>query len=96
MAISRRALIVGAGAGAVGFGLGLHYLRPRDGLSYPDIIKTAAEKISYGDWSDVYRQKWTWDKVVKGSHNRANCFSACSWNLFVKEGIVWREEQNAV
>ncbi len=34
--------------------------------------------------------------MVKGSHNRANCFSACSWNLFVKEGIVWREEQNAV
>ena len=23
-----------------------------------------------------------------GSHNRANCFSAYSWNLFVKDGVV--------
>ncbi len=96
MAISRRTFMVGAGAGVVGLGLGLTYLRPREGITYPDIIKTLAKKISYGDWSDVYREKWTWDKVVKGSHNRANCFSACSWNLYVKEGIVWREEQNTI
>ncbi len=96
MTISRRKFIFGTGASIIGIGLGLKYLRPREGVSYPDILKTAVKKISYGDWSDVYREKWTWDKVVKGSHNRANCFSACSWNLFVKEGIVWREEQNAV
>ena len=26
-------------------------------------------------------------------HLRANCFSACSLDLFVKDGVVWREEQ---
>jgi DMSO reductase family type II enzyme molybdopterin subunit len=52
--------------------------------------------IDYGDWRDVYRDKWIWDKVVHSSHTRANCISACSWNVFVKDGIAWREEQNAV
>jgi DMSO reductase family type II enzyme molybdopterin subunit len=31
--------------------------------------------------------------VVRGTHLRANCFSACAFDLYVKEGIVWREEQ---
>jgi nitrate reductase alpha subunit len=52
--------------------------------------------IPYKDWADLYRDKWTWDRVAKGTHTRANCIAACSWNLFVKDGIVWREEQNAI
>ncbi len=96
MAVSRRGFLIGAGVGAAA-GLGLYYLKPaKKGLQYPDPVKTSPKDIAFDDWSDVYRAKWKWDKVVKGSHNRANCFSACSWNLFVKEGIVWREEQHAV
>ena len=49
----------------------------------------------YRGWEDIYRQKWTWDKVVKVTHHRANCGSTCSLNAYVKDGIVWREEQNA-
>ncbi len=49
----------------------------------------------YGDWRDVYRERWTWDRVVRGTHTSANCVSACAWNLFVRDGIVWREEQSA-
>ena len=84
--------------GATGLALGLYALRPkpRPGLTYPDPIKSPVDQISYDDWSDLYRENWTWDRVAKGSHNRANCFSACSWNLFVKDGMVWHEEQNAV
>ncbi|RMF21006.1 MAG: nitrate reductase, partial [Deltaproteobacteria bacterium] len=48
---------------------------------------------SYSGYQDVYRQAWTWDRVVRGTHLRANCFSACAWDLYVKDGIVWREEQ---
>ncbi len=51
---------------------------------------------TYRSWEDIYRDKWTWDRVVKGTCNRADCIAACSLNLFVKDGIVWREEQNAI
>ena len=51
---------------------------------------------SYRAWEDLYRDKWTWDRVVKGTCNRADCIAACSLDLFVKDGIVWREEQNAI
>ena len=30
---------------------------------------------------------------MRGTHLRANCFSACAFDLYVKDGIVWREEQ---
>ncbi|HEX6030422.1 MAG TPA: molybdopterin-dependent oxidoreductase, partial [Tepidiformaceae bacterium] len=49
----------------------------------------------YRSWEDVYREQWTWDRVVKVTHTRVNCISACSIDAYVKDGIVWREEQNA-
>ncbi|MCP4036403.1 MAG: molybdopterin-dependent oxidoreductase, partial [bacterium] len=50
----------------------------------------------YDDWRDVYRERWRWDKVVRSTHF-TNCWyqAACSWNVYVKDGIVWREEQVA-
>jgi len=33
--------------------------------------------------------------VVRGTHTNANCVSSCAWNLYVRDGIVWREEQSA-
>ena len=67
--------------------LQLHALGEREALDAP---------VSYSSWEDLYRKKWTWDRVVKGTCNRADCIAACSLNLFVKDGIVWREEQNAI
>lgn len=52
--------------------------------------------LAYQSVHDVYRTRWRWDRVVYSSHGRANCVSACSWSVFVKDGVVWREEQNAV
>ncbi len=49
----------------------------------------------YHGWQDVYRDRWRWEKVVRGSHTNANCVSSCAWNLYVKGGMVWREEQSA-
>ena len=40
-----------------------------------------------------YRERWTWDHVAKGSHGWLNCRSACNWDLYVKDGVVVREEQ---
>ena len=47
---------------------------------------------AYGTWEDLMRQKWTWDKVVHGSRG-INCTGHCAFNIYVKDGIVWREEQ---
>ena len=54
-----------------------------------------AQPYEYRGWEDVYRDKWTWDRVVKVTHTRVNCISACSIDAYVKDGVVWREEQNA-
>jgi len=99
MQLSRRSFIVGtAGAAAVGFGL--YSLRPKTPAkvqSGPALKpKTPAKKIRYNDYSDIWREKWKWDKVVKGTHTRANCGDACSWDVYVRDGIAWREEQNAI
>ncbi len=48
----------------------------------------------YRSWEDIYRTQWSWDRVVRATHNRANCMSACAWNVYVKDGVVWREEQS--
>ena len=50
---------------------------------------------AYRDFRDVYRKRWRWDRVVRGTHTNVNCVSSCAWNLYVREGIVWREEQSA-
>ncbi len=49
-------------------------------------------QVPYGRWEDLMRQKWTWDKVAHGSHG-TNCQGGCAFNIYVKNGIVWREEQ---
>ncbi|MFQ5417217.1 MAG: twin-arginine translocation signal domain-containing protein, partial [Myxococcota bacterium] len=99
--LSRRKFIVGTGVGAAAVGLGLCHLRRRERgpalpAGPPPEPMTAVDVVRYGDFTDVWRERWTWDRVVKGTHTRANCIAACSWNVFVKDGIAWREEQNAI
>lgn len=57
---------------------------------------TAGAVPKYGDWKDVFRQQWTWDKVVRSTHH-LNCWTQahCAWDVFVKDGLVFREEQAA-
>ncbi|MEE8327049.1 MAG: twin-arginine translocation signal domain-containing protein, partial [candidate division NC10 bacterium] len=52
--------------------------------------------VDYRDFQDLYRKKWTWDSVSKGTHY-VNCWyqARCNWNVYVKEGVVFREEQVA-
>ncbi len=99
--VSRRQVLRGGVAGA--FVLSLHALAPQrvraalvgngaiagDG----DAALSAAPVPDYRAWEDVYRDAWRWDRVVRGTHLRANCFSACAFDLYVKDGVVWREEQ---
>ncbi len=53
----------------------------------------AEGRKAYRSWEDVYREKWTWDKVVWGTHC-VDCYPGnCPFRVYVKDGMVWREEQ---
>ena len=50
----------------------------------------------YNGWEDVYRNKWVWDEVYHGSHC-VDCYpGCCPMRVYVKDGIVWREEQQGM
>ena len=46
----------------------------------------------YRGWESLYEKQWTWDKVVRSTHS-ANCTGSCSWQVYVKDGVMLREEQ---
>jgi len=48
----------------------------------------------YRTWEDFYRKIWSWDKVVRSTHS-ANCTGSCSWKVYVRNGVMVREEQAA-
>ena len=43
-------------------------------------------------WEDFYRNRWAYDKVVRSTHG-VNCTGGCSWNIYVKQGLVTWELQ---
>jgi nitrate reductase alpha subunit len=43
-------------------------------------------------WEEFYRNRWQHDKVVRSTHG-VNCTGGCSWNIYVKQGIVTWEMQ---
>jgi DMSO reductase family type II enzyme molybdopterin subunit len=92
--ISRRTFLWGSGATIV---LGLTRLRCREAERVEPVVSAApAVPPEYGDWRDVYRERWRWDSISKSTHY-VNCAyqRGCAWNVYVKDGVVWREEQVA-
>jgi len=88
--LTRRELLAAGTAGSLA--LVLRGLVPRAGFSAA--ASSAPRPLPvYSNVADLYRAAWRWDRVVRGTHLRANCFGACSFDLFVKDGVVWREEQ---
>ncbi|MFW4403973.1 nitrate reductase subunit alpha [Lactiplantibacillus paraplantarum] len=43
-------------------------------------------------WERLYRERWSHDKVVRTTHG-VNCTGSCSWNVYVKQGIITWEHQ---
>ena len=43
-------------------------------------------------WEEFYRNRWQHDKSVRSTHG-VNCTGGCSWQIFVKDGIVTWEMQ---
>ena len=44
------------------------------------------------DWEDFYRERWSYDRSVRTSHS-VNCSGSCSWEVFVKDGLICWELQ---
>ena len=44
------------------------------------------------DWEEFYRNRWSYDKSVRTSHS-VNCSGSCSWEVFVKDGLITWELQ---
>jgi nitrate reductase / nitrite oxidoreductase, alpha subunit len=49
-------------------------------------------RASLRRWEELYRQRWQHDRVVRSTHG-VNCTGGCSWNIYVKNGIVTWEMQ---
>nr|WP_121818583.1 MULTISPECIES: molybdopterin-dependent oxidoreductase [Halostella] len=94
--VSRRAFLKGAGVaaavGATGHGVA-EELFQLDGLEAVEGGDYIGD-YPYRDWEDLYREEWDWDSVARSTHG-VNCTGSCSWEVYVKNGQVWREEQAA-
>ncbi len=94
MNLSRREFLRSAGAATLVLSLDrlrrAHAAEPRAGAAPAG----GSGEAAYRHWEDIYRNKWVWDKVVRSSHF-VNCWyqAHCAWDVFVKDGMVWREEQ---
>lgn len=52
------------------------------------------EREGARDWEDMYRNRWAHDKIVRSTHG-VNCTGSCSWQIYVKNGIVtWENQQH--
>lgn len=78
--------LVGAGVLAANKAWSLNRLEP--------LSDTLGEDYPYRDWEDLYRREFTWDKIGKAAHC-INCVGNCAFDVYVKDGIVIREEQLA-
>jgi DMSO reductase family type II enzyme molybdopterin subunit len=58
-------------------------------------VLAATKQIQYAGWEDIYRKIWKWDSVTWGSHTNACSPGTCLFHVYVKNGLVWREEQVA-
>ena len=87
--VTRRGFLKGASLGTAA--LYLTQLGCRGG---PEGVRRIVEETSsYSGWTDLYRQRWTWDKVTWGTH-LIDCYpGSCLFRVYTKDGIVWREEQ---
>ncbi|MCL2780061.1 MAG: nitrate reductase subunit alpha [Actinomycetia bacterium] len=65
------------------------HLRP--GTASADL--RAVHQVGGRDADVFYRDRWSYDKVVRSTHG-VNCTGSCSWKVYVKDGIItWEAQQ---
>jgi len=91
--INRRTFLFGSGVFVLGLSLSNLSCKRTEKPS-ESVTKEGVSRPTYQSWQDVYRSHWTWDSISKGTHY-VNCWyqGHCNWNVYVKEGVVFREEQ---
>jgi len=94
-AVWTRRAFLGATGAAITLAIARLELAARPGAAADAPQPTLPPLPPYRSWEDLYREKWTWDRVVRGTHTMTNCVSGCAWDLYVKDEMVWREEQTS-
>jgi complex iron-sulfur molybdoenzyme family reductase subunit alpha len=84
--------LLGGGAAMLLTGLPGCTRRPESGVPPDGAEFDPLDTYPYRTWEDLYRGEFTWDKIVRSTHS-ANCTGSCSWNVYVKDGVMVREEQ---
>jgi nitrate reductase alpha subunit len=57
-----------------------------------DDLRTV-HRIGGRDADSFYRDRWSYDKVVRSTHG-VNCTGSCSWKVYVKDDIItWEAQQ---
>lgn len=75
----------GVGGLAAGQAFGLSLLAP---------VKDPYGAYPYRGWEELYREQYTWDSTGRTTHG-INCTGSCTWKGFVKNGVLFKEEQYA-
>jgi nitrate reductase alpha subunit len=80
---------------------------PHVGSSLEELLERSGRFFTPGEFSDdlrtvtrqggreadvFYRDRWAHDKVVRSTHG-VNCTGSCSWQIYVKDGIITWETQ---
>jgi len=81
--------------GGGGLALGLFHLEGSFAARVADEIISGEHRLEYNSVQDLYRQTWSWDSVTWGSHTNQCAPGGCSFRVYAKNGLVWREEQSA-
>ena len=86
--LSRRDFLKAAGVASLALAL------PEGVLSLEALaaVEDPMKPYPYKGWEDLYRGIWKWDKVAAATHS-SNCTGACRWRVYVKDGVILREEQ---
>lgn len=71
----------------------LRFLRPKpkNGSCSEESVSGGLGRVRCGqrEWENFYSRRWQYDKKVRTTHG-VNCTGSCSWDVFVKNGmVVW-------
>lgn len=84
---TRRTFLKGAAAGAGA-------LAARDVLAL-DLLAPIDDPLGaypYRGWEDLYRDQMAFDYAARSTHS-VNCTGSCTWKIYVKDGVAFKEEQ---